>query len=73
MTPRERAEYVYESYRASIIRGQKLDLVALIAHHIEEASSIAKEVPKCEEHPKYTGQRKPRTTCEACWKMYLFK
>jgi len=25
---------------------------------------------QCTEHPKYTGQRKPRTECKGCWELY---
>lgn len=25
---------------------------------------------KCKKHPKYTGMRKPRCTCLACWRIY---
>ena len=27
----------------------------------------------CCEHPKYTGTRKPRVPCDACWKFFIEK
>ena len=28
------------------------------------------KIEKCEEHPSYTGQRRPRTGCKVCMKVY---
>lgn len=26
---------------------------------------------QCKKHPRYDAERKPRTACEGCWRMYL--
>lgn len=27
----------------------------------------------CKSHPRYEAKRKPRSTCEDCWKLYFLK
>ncbi len=29
------------------------------------------EPTRCEDHRKYQAKRKPRTACEACWRMFI--
>lgn len=70
MTPSERATYIIERYREGIVTGKKEDLHALLVFHFEDISKVKAE--PCKEHPKYQGKRKPRTTCESCWRYYLF-
>lgn len=68
-TPRERAEQLYLEFRDAIIRNKQPSIVDMLEKAI--ISMQAEKVPPCEEHPKYKGKSKPRTSCENCWRYYL--
>ncbi len=73
MLPRERAQQVVEDFRRLLVSGLKVDMVDLIADAIDEYTVAQEEAPTCEEHPKYGGKRRPRSSCETCWKYYLWR
>lgn len=74
MTPSERASYILNRYRDSILSpGGKEDLHALLAYHFEVLTKAQSTPVPCPDHPQYQGKRKPRKLCETCWQFYLAK
>lgn len=69
MSPRERAEKLHEDFRARLMRNEQPDIVDMLTEAI--ISMREEKAPACEEHPKYTGKRTPRSNCESCWRYYL--
>lgn len=69
ITPRARAEQVYTDFREGIMANTQPCIVDMLEEAI--ISMQAEKVPPCEEHPKYKGKSKPRTSCENCWRYYL--
>lgn len=68
---RSLCEDVKKEYRKQILTMTYPDLAAILYSKL----SVYVDSPptKCDEHPKYTGKRKPRTSCEKCWNIYLSK
>ena len=71
MTPRERAEKLYEDFRERLFANKRPNLVDMLTEAIIEMRE--ETVLGCPDHPKYSGLRTPRTSCEGCWRFYLDK
>lgn len=69
ITARARAEKLHNDFHNRLMHNRRPDIVDML----EEAfiSMLDEQVPRCEEHPKYAGKNKPRTSCEQCWRYYL--
>ena len=42
-----------------------------VSKHGRESRSINAMATKCKVHPRYQALRKPRASCEACWRMWI--
>jgi hypothetical protein len=71
MTPRERAEQLHLEFRERLINNKRPDIVDMLTEAIIEMREEV--VLGCEDHPKYSAKRTPRTSCEGCWRYYIDK
>lgn len=73
LTPRDRAIQLMKDFRTELIGGGDPDLVEMLVVAISEYKEDLElsTAESCIAHPTYKGVRKPRTSCEACWRYYI--